>query len=207
MKKPSIGQWNKFIKNSHSPSIVKEYPLGNENSLVVEIKKNIGVVNRLIMIENIVDWLFVGDEHQAGLYTPIFWYFVLSNHTNLPIGSLTKEPSENEDGGGIINVKTLDDILTIVENTNIVEDVEIAIGRANFETLKDEVDRTIEYRKQMTIQQNSAFNKIMESLSSIVDSVAASAEKFEGFDLNSLKTALNKIDSLGGKDIVQTLIK
>lgn len=198
MSKVSVTKFKKFLKASEKQPVTKTYDVGDDQTIDVVITPTLSVEDRAYMIQNIVDSLFIDNKYQPYFYTAAFWYWILKYHTKLPFDELVAKDTKE----GVVDGSVLKAVMTIVYNTKLPDDIKEIVGYNNFADIEEEVHEGVEFRKQLAIQQESDFSKVMHTLNDIIDGIAGSVDKFKDFDPSVLKEVLSKMRTMDENKIL-----
>lgn len=187
MTKMTKTAYRDILKSARREVKTVELTVGENKTIYVEINPNIGFVNRLVMIQNIVEGLFVDDVFQPPVQDIVTYANILLTYTNLPI----KENRTDKEGA--MNLDVFDDVFNLVYNTNIMECVKDAIGESAYNSIFVDVQKCIDSTIKNIEKENSTINILLNAFNDLVDSVK---ENIDEDTLKKIGGALS--DTVGG---------
>lgn len=198
MKKMRKTDLAKLVKEVSPVERTVSYGFGDGQEINVKIKPNMGIVEMTSIIDSVVSVVFVGDSYHPYLKDVLFWYFILKTVTDLPLGELFA----NDENGTHLDADVLNTVDVLIGNTNICDDVADTIGDRGFWRFSAYLESAIEFKKTELVQSKSSFDRFMNSLTSLTDSLEEVAEKMKDVNVDEIKSVVGKIGSIDQNKII-----
>lgn len=198
MKKMRKTDLAKLVKEVSPVERTVSYGFDDGQEINVKIKPNMGIIEMTSIIDSVVSVVFVGDSYHPYLKDVLFWYFILKTVTDLPIGELFA----NDENGTHLDADVLNTVYVLIGNTNICDDVADTIGGNAFWRFSDYLESAIEFKKTELVQSKSSFDRFMNSLTSLTDSLEEVAEKMKDVNVDEIKSVVGKIGSIDQNKII-----
>lgn len=186
MKKITKRQFDAMIKASARKPVAAVYSVDGED-VTVNIKTFIDVTERTALISNIVDCLFADTEYLFYLKNSIYWYFMVSTFTDLPIPPVLKTTKE---GTTIFNREALSTVYQLALETSLGHDIAEAVGESNLSLINHEIEEGIEFRKAQVLQRGSALEKVVGAIEGIMGAIGEATANLKDLDPNALNGML-----------------
>ena len=201
MKKMTKADFGKLMNMCDNTTVNMEFE-STKGNVSIAFKKRLSVVERSIMINDIVSLLCLDDDYIPSIETAVTAYFLLSNFTNLPLPYLL---NKEKDAEATLNTKALDSALFLWYELNIAQCLRESMGNNAFDDLMKEIQKAIDFNKQLTMQNNSPVGKIVGAVDPLFDIFEKAAPQLKDLNVKELQEAVKKINNIGDDKIIQFL--
>ena len=201
MKKITKAQYGALIKSSKKENIICSYQVNEKEVIDISITPQISTVDRIRLVDQIVNCLFSDEDYLFYLKSTIYWYYMVSSFTNLPIPPMFTSSGEDN---AVFNHQVLADVYSLAVDTDLGADILSALG-SNAALINDEIEAGIEFRKSQILQKGSSFEKMMEAAGGFLDMLEGVAKKFTNIDPKVISDVAKKLGGMDEKKIVDLI--